>query len=265
MSSDPFVLFRATDTIDTIMMVQALTVPPELKSIYPATVWKSDRCISKTPGTLSLTLNSIEDLGIPAPMDFEVTFNGNAMPNPPGPAIEFTVNDTVRKSFKLPSGVALTIESVTGKVVPKLTVRSKPLSSFSCSGAPRLFELTYWAARAFGDVVPGVDLTVEMSIEGQRRELTLSLNAFIGQCGQPPQTFRGPSRPIEAIWWELIFQFIPAPVSSQQSIRDVILGLAMAQMAGASHDRASMRKLQQSALETASAALSKLRSDLEKE
>lgn len=110
-----------------------------------------------------------------------------------------------------------------------------------------------------------------MFINGQQRELTLSLNLFQAHSGEP-----GIGRfpiPVESIVNEILFggrldqpglilPNVPIPPWGpfQKAMHDALLGLAGAQLAWAIHLRADSRRLQQAALGTVEAALGRMRS-----
>lgn len=139
MFKDPVGPLTAADTLLTgIDWVQPLNTPSELTSAgFTLQSLPTSRCIAKPAGQLRFVLNSVLDLGFPAAFDFDVTFVGTVVQaiTTTNPAyIRFDVNQVVQKTFTLPSGLAVLVDTVTGGIQPGAVPLQQPFAGVSCSG-----------------------------------------------------------------------------------------------------------------------------------
>jgi hypothetical protein len=272
---NPIGPLTAADTLLTENLAwEPLSIPPELTSAFAALLWGSPRCITKPAGQLQFVLNSVQDLGFPAALNFDISFAG-AVVVPVSPTnavaiVRFDVNQIIQKTFSLPGGPSVFIDSVTGNV-RLWVVGLRPPVAFAgtnCSGQPREFDVALGWNGPGGTIPPhnpSTDLTVVMSINGQPRTLTLNLSFMYGHSGEP-ELIRVP-RLVYAIWWEILMEHWrpvpPPPPPWEHALQDALLGLASTQLAWATHTRADGRRVQQATLSAVESALKRMRSIVE--
>ena len=269
MVKDAISLLAAADTLLTTKSIHFVTIPPELVSFFPSKAVFGSRCTTKSVGTLTFVLNSVQDLGLPAQLDFDVTFTGTLVqPSTSSvPAsIRFDVNQLVQTNYTLPGGPSVLVINVTGNIVSNAMPLLQSFWGKSCLGQARIFDAGFFDERLAISVLREVDLTVVLQVNGQPRTLTLNviLSAQFGVAELvtfPKVSFRMPA---EAMWWD-IFLFNhpslgpPPPPPFGDALQDSLLGLASVQLAWANHTKADRQHLQRAALSTVESALKRMR------
>ena len=212
MFTDPIGPLTAADTLQPAYLSwKALTSPPELASFFGTQLWGTPRCITKSPGQLTFTLNTVLDLGFPATLNFNITFTGTVLvPASASSAaiIRFDVDQSIQTTFQIPGGPSVLIETITGKINLWAVGLQKP-SAFiatSCSGQPRLFDVVFGSNGPGGTIPPSnptTDLTIAMAVNGQQRLLTLNLSLMYAHSGEPLIWWSNfvPELPIYNPWW----------------------------------------------------------------
>ncbi len=106
--------------------------------VNPGHRTKSNICVGKFPGQLRFKLNTVSDLGIKEPFDFDVEFIGqlvgNVMDDPA--VVKWSVNQSIDRDFST-SGVDVHIDQVNGSLSTALHARNPRGQGQDCGGAGR--------------------------------------------------------------------------------------------------------------------------------
>jgi hypothetical protein len=160
MVKDAIFLLEAADTLLTTHSVHFVTIPRELVSFFPSRATFGSRCTTKSVGTLSFVLNSVQDLGLPAQMNFDVAFTGTlvqpATSSLPA-SIRFDVNQLVQTNYTLPDGLSVLVINVTGEVLSHAMRLPQSFWGKSCSGQARIFDAWFFDARLAISLLREVD------------------------------------------------------------------------------------------------------------
>jgi len=247
--------------------------PPELASVFPESVLPAG-CVEKPSGSLHLTLNSVKELGLAQPFNFDVelfgTVESTGTPSMPA-VVRWDVNQLIDKDFVSVDGLAVHVTRVEGVVRPGVVLWSTPRQGVDCSGASRTFPGFFAWLRGFGTPpVIGTDLTFHTVIGGVTKTVTLSWNLFQAHFGSPAM---GPQKmPLEAIVVHILFGgrldtegvtlgggvIPPGPLPFREALDDALLGLANTRLAWAVHDPGARRRLQQAGLEAVRASVDRM-------
>jgi hypothetical protein len=193
-------LLTASDVLHVHSWCQYFA-PPELASVFPNAAYP-DGCVNKASGVLRFFLNSVADLGIAAPFNFDVEFVGTVestgMP-PILPLVRWDVNQPIGKDFASAGGVTVHVDRVDGVVRTHVIGRSTPLLGADCSGVPRAFPAEFAWLRGFGTgPIIGTDLTFHTVVGGVAKAVTLSWNIFQAQIAAVA-AMRLPKVPISVV------------------------------------------------------------------
>jgi hypothetical protein len=149
-------------------------VPPELAPVFPSDRVNRTACVGKTRGELRFALNSIRQLGIAAPFDFDVEFFGTPEATPsPGhpPAVRWSVNQQVHKDFVLPSGLAIHVDRVDGFIPSTVWTWEGPMQGVDCGGAGAFPAAFLYTGRT--------NLTFHTCFNGVSKDVILNLFLFL--------------------------------------------------------------------------------------
>jgi hypothetical protein len=172
-------LLTASDVLHVHSWCQYVA-PPELAAVFPAAAYP-DGCVAKVSGALRFSLNSVVDLGIAAPFDFDVELVGTVEGTMPPllPLVRWDVDQDVDKDFVSAGGLAVHVDRVEGVVRTPVIERPKPLEGVDCSGAVRAYPAEFAWLRGFGTPAAiGTDLTFHTVVGGVAKDVVLSWNIF---------------------------------------------------------------------------------------
>jgi len=98
-----------------------------------------NRCVTKSAGSLNFTMNSVRDLGVPLPFDFDVLFTGEPATDG-SPVVTWSVAQNIDKYYGVP-GVDVHIWNVTSGFTAMVQL-IPPSDQFACDGSRKTDYLT---------------------------------------------------------------------------------------------------------------------------
>lgn len=243
--------------------------PPELASVFPDWVFPSG-CVDKPSGLLRLTLNSVKELGLAQPFDFDVELHGtveNAGTPSMAAIVRWDVDQPVGQDFVAASGLAVHVVRVEGLVRTGVVLRLQPLQGVDCSGAARAFPgwMAWFAEPA--------NLTFHTIVDGVANTVTLQWYVFQAQIGSPPVPRR---IPIEAVVVQILFggrldtegvilgpggvpePIPPGPLPFREALGDALVSLAGTKLALTVRDPGTRRQLQEAGLRAAQVSVDRM-------
>jgi len=119
------------------------------------------RCVPKTPGQLRFKLNSVRDLNVQEPFDFDIEFVGT--PSPTGePVVQWSVDHQYDQYYSVPGEPAdFHIWDVKGSVTTTLASITPPRDGQACDGAERVFPVIVAMAAGQNELIVRGDAVTE--------------------------------------------------------------------------------------------------------
>lgn len=158
---------RAVNLVDALILADVITFDEiDFSQQAPAPLLSGpmvikSRCVKKVPGELRFTLNTIRDLNLQQPYDFDIHFVGT--PSPTGtPVVQWSVDDQIDKYYGVPGEpVDAHIWDVRGSVTTRLDAISPAQNGQSCDGSARLFPVKVGMAAGQNQLVVRGDVVTE--------------------------------------------------------------------------------------------------------
>jgi hypothetical protein len=230
-----------------------VVIPPRLGGILGASrVY--NKCIDKNPGSLSLRLNSVTNLGFPAGIDFDLDFVGSldqaegVKPNDPYPIVRWDIDQFIRKDFDV-GGEQLHIEYALG-IVRAVIAHLDPLSGRDCHDQLRAYRSLVLTIGGVNEVSGSKSNTLALVVEYQGLQDIVLLNQMeiVGfSAGDPIPVVPHRLASYDALKTALLLRLWknPGPTGSTPSVvvseSDRLVALAEAVLTrGETHDRPDM-------------------------